>query len=225
MFRCNFCDKSFARSDNLSRHLRETCIHKPSTSRHISYKRAGDDMQAPKKTKVTNVVNCEKCNINIPLCTYSSHLKSLTHKKNCIEDDVIPGVQIISSAFKRRIASYRLTADITTLSTDAKILLEAFIENIQHKIINLIEEKLREHFALKVNFELFGLFAKPTKTREEEIVSAIKSFVIPYQIVDQATDFQHLIHNLIELLKKKLEEFQVSRYHNNLIEILYLNFF
>lgn len=226
MYRCS-CGKSFSRTDSLSRHSRDTCIYRPSTSGQNSNKRVGGDdddddvnyhsMQAPKRIKVRNEINCDKCNKKILMSNYSSHLRSLVHKRNCIEPYSVSDscVEIISSAFKKRIVSYRLRTsndDVTLpISTDAKILVEAFIGTMRQKIINLIKEKLKEHVAVKVNFELFGLFAKPAKQTEEEIITEIKSFVVPYRIVELSTDFGELIQDLIEILKKKLEEFQVSR--------------
>lgn len=219
MFKCNLCGNLFSRNDSLKRHLRISCIYRPSTSQENSYYDSTADvnsMSAPKKLKLKDEVKCEKCNKTVASSNYSSHLKSLEHKQNCIEPDCVPGVQIISSAFKKRIVSYRLTADSAFVSLDTNILIEKFIENLKGKIVKLIIGKLNDYHSLKVNFELFASFVKPA---EEETPPVVKSFIIPYQVVDQATDFEELIQNLIQLLKKKLEEFQVS--HS---KYKYLNF-
>lgn len=212
MFKCEFCDKPFTRNDSLKRHLRHSCIYRPTTSSENLQTDpivdCDNNMPAPKKIKLQDEIKCETCNKYIASSNYSSHLRSLAHKQKCITSGDIPGVQIISSAFQKRIVSYRLTVENAPFSLDTAILIEQLIKALKMKIEKLIKEKLYVHHSLKVNFELFASFIKPA---EEDAQPEIKSFIAPYRVVDQATNYEELIQQLIEVLKKKLEEFQVMR--------------
>lgn len=210
MFKCSYCFKTFSRKDNCIRHIRSACIYKPSTSSenlNLHVTKDSNMHPSPKKFKLETKIQCKECNVSIPSVKYSSHLISLAHKAKTVQNlNDHPNVKIISTAFKSRIASYRITP--TSKSRDVKILIEKFIENIQKEVVDIISHQLEEHCALKVNFELFGSFVK-LSTKEELILEETKSFVVPYQTIYRSTNYEELVRNLICVLKKKLEEFQV----------------
>lgn len=222
MFVCEWCKATFSILDNKRRHQLSECTYKPSTSREnphsnsIFIQESSNSMPSSKRPKAINEIQCTKCKVLVPATNYSSHLRSLNHKNKCLEL-VSDGVQEISSAFCKRVVSYRLQASssnigLSTSSDISKILVETFIHKIEDKIRQLINNKLSEYHALKINFELFAEFVKPLNAASGENdspVLEIKSFTVPYQIVDRSVNYHELFTNLVDILKKRIEQFQV----------------
>lgn len=166
-------------------------------------------MSTTKKIKLSSEIHCEVCDTTVSNKNYSAHLKSIAHKNKCSQP-IGSGVNIIASAFNNRIVSYRITGHVSPTTSKVDILIEEFINSIKDQIINIIKEKIEEYSIVKVNFELFASFIKPAKLENEEAMVEVKSFIVPYQIIDKSESFEEVIQKLIDTLKKKLEEFQVS---------------
>jgi Zinc finger, C2H2 type. len=104
MYLCNVCSKTFTRSDNLRRHERESC--KPLNVSEPEAKRVKlhHDNQSP----VVETINC--CGKEIPKSQIYAHRRTLEHRTvSCTPK--CDGVQIINSAFKCRIISYRVQSE------------------------------------------------------------------------------------------------------------------
>ncbi|XP_074039589.1 uncharacterized protein isoform X2 [Leptinotarsa decemlineata] len=130
-----------------------------------------DDAATPMYTS-----NC--CNVTLLLIQVNSHNRSLQHKNNaCVQ--LSDGVQIIKSAFKRRIATYRVQSSI--VSTDYM----SFFNEIRQKVIELLESAIRIHKIIKVNIEVFGSYILQTQDLKET-----RSFNSRNGIIAQTTEFQ-----------------------------------
>ncbi|XP_074026512.1 uncharacterized protein [Leptinotarsa decemlineata] len=183
MYSCE-CGKSFTRSDNLRRHQLQSCQGGPSVKRVRL-----DDAAAPMYT-------CNCCNVMIPLTQVNSHNRTLQHKNNtCVQFS--DGVQIIKSAFKRRIATYRVQSSI--VSTDYML----FFNEIRQKVIELLESAIRVHKIIKVNMEVFGSYILQTQDLKET-----KSFNSQNRTVDQSTDLNSLFDGFRNGIIAQTTEFQ-----------------
>ncbi|XP_047039598.1 uncharacterized protein LOC124644335 isoform X1 [Helicoverpa zea] len=139
---------------------------------------------------------CTVCNTSVERNHWVGHLRSNDHKNKNISH-FCEGVEIIHSAFRNRIASYRITDSFENCS------LESFLNNIQDKIQMLIDMSLKEHTCLKVNFEYFALFLLVKNESQE-----MKSFCTKNFSLYQNYDYVTLISQVENTLKKKIEEFQ-----------------
>ncbi|KAK4877455.1 hypothetical protein RN001_009961 [Aquatica leii] len=111
---CPQCEHQFTRSDNLKRHLKNSCkgvalnkVMKPkfeNEAQFSSKKKSNDN----KKDVIVNV-RCNECQEDVLKAHYRGHLRSNRHKINAcrfIDDE---GVQIIQSTFQDRLMSYKLS--------------------------------------------------------------------------------------------------------------------
>lgn len=107
-------------------------------------------------------------------------------------------IDIIATAFKKRIISYKLNPSMEYLTP------EEFLMDNQHKVIRLINDCLIKHNCVKLNFELFAYFILP-KSDEQQL----KSFNTKYEIVyNNNTDINELYLKTISTFDRKLSEFQ-----------------
>ncbi|KAJ8940075.1 hypothetical protein NQ314_010909 [Rhamnusium bicolor] len=148
--------------------------------------------------KTANMVNCTKCDVLIPYGKMAAHQRTVTHKQNC--DTIVLGdnIELIQTAFKNRIATYR----------------------IKHEDVTDLNSALVESF-----FSLFGWYIISTKQEEEgkdEVRQEIKSFNSEYQTVSISTDLEELYTNFCDILKTKSEEFQEKDSGWALVSLLYL---
>lgn len=140
---------------------------------------------------------CDICNITVP--KYFSHKKSYIHKSNCLLRTEFDNVQIIGTAFKNRILSYRVCPS-------KKFLLpEQFLSEVVNTICNLVKRSLEKHNALKINFELFATFTLP-KNNEK----SLKSFNTKYVQIFQSTNIKNIYLECVKSLLNKLSEFEHS---------------
>lgn len=142
--------------------------------------------------------HCSVCNILVDNSRWSGHLRSNNHKTNSATT-VFDNVAIINSAFKKRIVSYKITATGEQINNFP----EMFLINISRQVKTLINQSLLKHTALKINFELFSFFLMFKNDQKE-----IKSFATKNIIVNFNYDFDSIYKAVIDLLLKKIEEFQ-----------------
>lgn len=150
-----------------------------------------------KKFKPNNSLKkyCSSCDLEFDTTLWNSHLKSNRHKANCCQT-FEDGVEIINSAFKRRIISYKVS------SRRFHISIKNFQEEIKTKTLRLIQCELTKHISVKVSFELFSLYFSPVTTTEE-----IKSQNTRFQVVSQTSNLEELYENLFEIIDGKADEF------------------
>lgn len=100
--------------------------------------------------------------------------------QTCIQH--LDGVQKINSAFKNRICSYRFSTKQYYLDHNE------FFENVKDKVKSIVQEYIDKFLALKINFELFSLYAKP-----ETDASDTKSFNTRNMVVTQSDNLDDIV--------------------------------
>lgn len=198
MFACVRCDKTFTRKDNLQRHEREVnCAEEAHSSN--SLKRYGDDLAGPsKRIKPNNTATtyCSFCNITLSATQMIGHLRTLQHRTN----SAIPlnnGVQLIQSAFKCRIASYRVEGEGVYQNFNT------FFDEIKHKVVNLIEDSIRSYTAVKVNVEVFARYILHSQDTVD-----IKSFNTPFIIINESIDIDSVYGTIVDKIINQSSEFE-----------------
>lgn len=108
--------------------------------------------------------------------------------------------EIINQAFRGRIISYSIKN-----RNDCQTSIKQFLNDIKMIILNLIEEAVKIHTAIIVNFILFGMYIQPLKKEENSI--EIKPFnTINYKITD-SSNLSVIFDNIIDILTEKTEDF------------------
>lgn len=144
-----------------------------------------------------NLTRCENCGIDIPENRYQYHLRTNLHKSNCLLNTKYKNIEIISTAFKNRIISYKLSPFEEYLTP------EAFLLDNEKYVSKIINNSLQVFQSVKLNFELFAFFYL-SKTGEKQL----KSFNTKYNIICKGTNIHELYLNTIHTFEKKLSEFQ-----------------
>ena len=155
---------------------------------------------------------CDKCRVDV--LDLIAHCKSTKHKNNeaiKISDQV----DKITSAFKNRISSYRIK---NTIPSD--LIIENFFKSIEKIILDLINQYLINHEALKINIELFGNFDQSDIPGTE-----MKSFLAPARAFYKGDDVLQLLLEMIQYIGKLLEDFEEhgSGWTLNVINYLEIN--
>lgn len=140
---------------------------------------------------------CKECNVYVS--RISIHKKSNIHKSNCLIQSEFKDVQIIASAFKSRIVSYKVN------SVDSLLAPEQFLNSVSSTVINLIRKSLERHKALKVNMELFISYYLPKDDQK-----SLKSFNIQFSTIFHSTDLVIFYQECVEKLVTKCSEFELS---------------
>ncbi|XP_030766283.1 uncharacterized protein LOC115890241 [Sitophilus oryzae] len=184
MFICPSCKKNFTRKDNLSRHLKSACNKSSFLNRWLT-------TSTPEEKKKY----CEECKESISQNLWFGHLRSNTHKNNSkiIEQ---PGVQIIKSAFKERIITYRLSMEEMILNV------KNYFIKLEKKILRIFEDQLRKHTCLKINMELFGYYYNPSTDNHD-----VKSFNTPFKVICNSAETKDLIEEFVTVIDNKADEF------------------
>ena len=142
---------------------------------------------------------CNECKVYVS--NFTSHKKSNLHKSNCLINTKFDNVQVIATAFKNRIRSYR----VNPIAKGTHLTPELFLNSVSGSVFELIKISLEKHAALKINVELFVSYTQP-KNNE----TAIKSFNTLYFTIFRNTDIIELYSNYIENLVTKCSEFELS---------------
>lgn len=107
------------------------------------------------------------------------------------------GVEIVQSAFKYRIVTYRVHSENNHLDY------VMFFNEIRPKILNLLEEVLRIHKTIKVNMETFARYTLPTQD-----LADMKSFNTCNRILDEAMDLNSVLDSFVDSMIIQTTEFQ-----------------
>lgn len=157
---------------------------------------------------------CSVCDLSIPNKAFSAHLRSNTHKNNS-SIEIVKGIEKISSAFRSRIASYRVLAPNTELD---QIRPPAhFLLTLRKHVKQLLNARLDAFDTVKVNLELFAEFTLPKNETCE-----IKSFATRNIIVHKNYDFSEMFSKCILDICQKMETFQERDSGWSLLRNLYL---
>lgn len=148
---------------------------------------------APTTSKTEYCIQCEQ---TFPRNQYQGHLRSLQHKtKSCMS--IRKGVEIINTAFKKRIVSYRISGEYSHIDYDD------FFNDVKQKVKNVIECNIARLKALKVNMEVFGRYIHQTQGLID-----VKSFNTAYRIMNDGVDIDVLYNDFVDIMKAKTSEFQ-----------------
>lgn len=199
MEKCNRCDKTFTRIDNLNRHKNEVCRQSSSNKR----KRKGTQTNIidPKKFK-TNTDEfqlCSNCNVIVPKKFYASHLRSQNHKNNSCINTPEPGVQLLDCAFQNRIVTYRISP--TRDHND----FEDFFKEIKEKVIRLVTNEVERHTAIKLNMLLVSSYILETKEIAEN-----KSFNSKNKIITKSSNISKSYAEFKDELSTHATEFEAT---------------
>lgn len=146
----------------------------------------------------SNTEYCNACNQIVPLNRYQGHLRSLQHKANsCV--NIREGVEIVQTAFQKRIISYRFSAARKHLDYG-----EFFCE-LKEKVFQVMEYEIVKHKALKINAEVFGRYIH----QAQELVD-VKSFNTAYKVINEGADKDEIWTDFIDVMKTKASEFEES---------------
>lgn len=140
---------------------------------------------------------CTVCNTHVGNKQWNGHLRSNKHKNNCVAP-FFENVEILESAFRGRIASYRILGN-----SEEALLPELFLNNVRTKVKLLIDCSLNKHTSVKVNFELFSRFLLPKNESQET-----KSFCTKNHVLCFNYKFDTFFDEVVKSLVTKVEEFQ-----------------
>ena len=187
---CEKCGASFTRTYSLLRHSRESCRLRFADS-DVGKRRRIDGAASS-----STMEHCVMCNINVPKNKMLAHQRTLQHKsKSCVT--VSHGVQLIQSAFKNRLVTYRISSD------NEHVDYIIFFDEIKSKVLPLISEVLQMQNAIKVNMVVVGRYFLPSQDTFSE-----KTFNTLNEIVTVGSDLNDIYHSLVEAMKAQSTEFQ-----------------
>ncbi|VEN62739.1 unnamed protein product [Callosobruchus maculatus] len=120
-------------------------------------------------------------------------------------------VRVCRSAFGGKIVSYQVNSDLETLNV------EDYIQSIKSKSVQLLEQQVLKHTAIKANVELFALYILPTKEMRD-----IKSHNTANKILTRSSDIDREFDAFLAILNEKSKEFAERESGWVLEKILYL---
>ncbi|XP_068084002.1 uncharacterized protein [Anabrus simplex] len=159
------------------------------------------------------MTHCNVCDADVLISNIHGHLRSNMHRNNACSETDDKNIEEINSAFKCRIASYRLRSSERTQS------IETFFKRVQPKVLCLLQNAQAKHKAFKVNFELFGSYVKSNSEGE---ITDIKSFNSENKIISESTTFSTVYQHLVSVIISKSEDFQERDSGWSLANVLYL---
>lgn len=150
---------------------------------------------------MSNTTFCSVCDVSVRNKGFSAHLKSILHKNNSavVESD---GIEKVYSAFRSRIASYRVRCDDGRDGESVYPPAE-FLSRLRTRVRLLLSARMLAYSSIKVNFELYAEFFQ----HKNDSVS-IKSFATENINLHQNYNFEETFLNIIHLICKKIENFE-----------------
>jgi hypothetical protein len=145
-------------------------------------------------------IYCTICDVSVQSNAFSAHLRSTTHKNNGLIE-VSSGIEKISSAFRSRIASYRVHAEQGG-GHEARPP-STFLRSLRHRVRSLLDACLVSFHNIKANFELFAEFSLPKNETLE-----IKSFATENMVIHKSYDFHELFSRIVNTISTKIDEFE-----------------
>lgn len=170
----------------------------------------------------SKTVYCTVCDISVKSKAFSAHLRSNIHKNNS-SIEISDGIEKISSAFRSRIASYRVrapaTADSGDDTNDVSLCPPAeFLSQVRSRVHNLLAARQATYSSIKVNFEFFAEFKLPKTSTSE-----IKSFAFGQNVVlHHNYDFNDLFSKIVSSIVTSIDEFEEKDSGWSFVRNLYL---
>ncbi|XP_072400352.1 uncharacterized protein [Diabrotica undecimpunctata] len=220
---CNSCLKVLSNKSSVSRHKRESCPERFNKGKKVKLNDDPDVVTSANNynstiveatpfrsivhpvTTTSNVIECQDCYKKISGRGLTGHLRSNSHESVISNDS---GVEKLSSAFKNRIGSYRLSSN--KHHTDY---LEFFSE-IEGNVLKLLHNYLHKFKVLKVNFELYSMYTIPEKDTYD-----LKSFNTKNQIITISTNLKQAYQDFIREILPKVSEIQEKESGWSLLQI------
>ncbi|XP_072400815.1 uncharacterized protein [Diabrotica undecimpunctata] len=220
---CNSCLKVLSNKSSVSRHKRESCPERFNKGKKVKLNDDPDVVTSANNynstiveatpfrsivhpvTTTSNVIECQDCYKKISGRGLTGHLRSNSHKSVISNDS---GVEKLSSAFKNRIGSYRLSSN--KHHTDH---LE-FFSVIEGNVLKLLHNYLHKFKVLKVNFELYSMYTIPEKDTYD-----LKSFNTKNQIITISTNLKQAYQDFIREILPKVSEIQEKESGWSLLQI------
>lgn len=169
---------------------------------------------------------CEVCDKSIKSRVFSAHLRSTLHKNNSLVH-VNDNISKISSAFRSRIASYRVYSNeqlppaVAEGSEPESIANHSppieYMVRLRRHVRQILDAKLASYHSIKVNFEFFGQFYLPRNDATE-----IKSFATENIVLYQNYDFNEIFTEVVDKICRKICEFQDRESGWSFLNNLYL---
>lgn len=159
-------------------------------------------------------VFCSVCEISVPSRAFSAHLRSTAHKNNNSIYN-IEGIEKIGSAFRSRIAAYRVRESQDDLDCASPPF--QFLRNIRARVRHILEARQSVFSSVKVNFELFAEFSLLKNDTCD-----IKSFATQNIIIHPNFDFNEIFLNVLQTICRKIDEFQTKDSGWSFMKNLYL---
>ena len=189
---CESCGETFSRSYNMRRHKMESCAFRFINNHGGKVLRMDDDVAS-----TSQMWTCTLCDVTVPVNRMAAHQRTIKHKSNsCIP--LSPGIELVSSAFKNRIATYRISSDSEHIDYTE------FFAEIKTNVIEVIGGVVRARGAVKVNMAVLGRYLLPT----QDGVYSDKTFNTCNEIVTAASDLEEVYRSFVEAMKVQSTEFQ-----------------
>lgn len=147
------------------------------------------------------LIYCTACDISVKSSAFSSHLRSNVHKNNS-SVIVSDGIEKVCSAFRSRIATYRVSSLGSSDGSDACPPAD-FLRSLRSRVRQLVNARLDSFDSVKVNFELFAEFSLPKDDNRE-----VKSFATGNIAIHKNYDFNKTFRNIIGQIVTSIDEFQ-----------------
>jgi hypothetical protein len=187
-YECDNCDKSFARSYGLARHKRESCV-----GRFENLETYG---KRPRIAGPAPDIKCDLCDVYFPSNRLAAHQRTAQHRsKACVP--VSYNVQLIQTAFKGRLATYRISSDSEHIDY------VAFFEEIKPKVFDVISGVLQVQNTVKINMEAVGLYYHAVQDLYSE-----KFFNTCNHIVALGNDLNDVYGSFAEAMMVQSTEYQ-----------------
>lgn len=198
---CEHCGKIFSSKSAYNRHKKESCIGKPSTGnkRKCEYNiteaakipKTIECKNHPSKSEVAKITEptenkdhpdtSKATKVHSTDCKYQPSTSEVPKiGKQRLNQPCTPqsdGVEKITSAFKSRICSYRFSTKKFQIDHND------FFEEIANNVKSIVKKYLQQFIALKINVELFSIYAKP-----ETDATETKSFNTKNEVITQSTN-------------------------------------
>lgn len=138
---------------------------------------------------------CKQCQKVIRKSLWSSHLRTNIHKNNSFKVNDDGDVEIIKSAFKERIISYKIAANSFYIN------FVEFCDHILPKIMKIMKLELHKHTCIKLNMELFGLYLNPNDESH-----SVKSFNTPFRVICNSSELNNEVDEMVGIMDRKADE-------------------